>query len=231
MTISVVIPAYNEEVLLPLTLKSLKALDRSPDEILVINASSTDQTEAIAKQHQVKVITVKRYTIGYSRQIGLEEAKSEVVVFTDADTVHPKDWLNKIELALSKPNVSCVYGIYHVPDGPWIYRLFINHIQPTLNLFFSWIGIPMATGQNLAFWKKKALDVGGFPKNYKMAEDIEIARRLKAVGKVVFDKNLIVTASGRRGNEGIGIIPRYIKANYYYLLQHRADVVGFPDIR
>jgi hypothetical protein len=89
----------------------------------------------------------------------------------------------------------------------------------------------MAPGQNIAFWKKKAMHVGGFPKNFKIAEDIEIARRLKTVGKVIFNKSLIVVSSGRRGNEGIGIIPRYIKANYYYLLKHRADIVSFPDIR
>ncbi|MBI5614292.1 glycosyltransferase [Candidatus Gottesmanbacteria bacterium] len=231
MTISVVIPAYNEEKFLPRTIDSLWKLDRKPDEIIVIDGKSTDGTAKVAKGKNAIVETVEHRGIGYARQIGLEKAKGDIVAFTDADTEVPYDWLSKIEKSLLKPNVSCVYGIYRVPDGPLAYRVFINFIQPTLNLILSWFGIPMAPGQNIAFWKEKAMQVGGFPKNFKIAEDIEIARRLKTVGKVVFNKNLVVISSGRRGNEGIGIIPRYIKANYYYLLQHRADVVGFPDIR
>ena len=47
--ISVVIPAYNEEILLPLTLKGLFVQQKMPDEVIVVNNASTDKTEQVAK--------------------------------------------------------------------------------------------------------------------------------------------------------------------------------------
>ena len=132
---------------------------------------------------------------------------------------------------LSTPGVAGVFGGFRVPDGPWWYKLYINTIQPVVNRIYFLFGLPMATGQNMAFWKDKAISVGGFPEEFKIAEDIEIARRLMTVGKIIFRQDFYVLASGRRGNEGIGIFSRIPKAFYYYLLFRKADKVGFPDIR
>jgi glycosyltransferase involved in cell wall biosynthesis len=231
MTISVVIPAYNEEKMLPATLKSLAALDRKPDEVIVVNGGSTDKTVAIAKKYGAKVITVPHYTIGYSREMGLEAARGDILVYTDADTVHPRDWLTKIEQTLMRPGVSGVFGTFRVPDGPWWYRFYINILQPVLNQLWFWVGVPFATGQNIGCWRKKLIAMGGVPKDFKIAEDIEIARRLQKVGKLVFRQDLVVVASGRRGNEGWGLFFRIPKAFILYFILHRANVVGFPDLR
>ncbi len=233
MNISVVIPAYNEEKYLPKTLDSLQKLTRPPDEIIVVNASSTDQTANIAKRYGAKVLTEEKRTIGYSRQVGLKSAKGDVVAFTDADAVLPPDWLSRIEHFLSKPGVIAVFGGFRVPDGPWWYKIYINILQPILNIFyFSILRIPMATGQNMAFYKEKALSAGGFPEEFKIAEDIEIARRLMKIGKIVFHQNFYVWASGRRGYEGFGrLVERITRAFLYYFVFRRADKIGFPDVR
>lgn len=233
MTISVVIPAYNEEKYLPRTLESLKKLLRQPDEVVVINASSTDKTGDVAKRYGARVVTTPLKTIGYSRQMGLKAAKSDVVAFTDSDAILPPDWLTYIEKTLKQPGVVGFFGGFRIPDGPWWYRLYINIVQPILNIvYFRIFGLAMATGQNMAFYKKKALDVGGFPEEFKMAEDLEIAKRLQQIGKIVFKQDFYVIASGRRGNEGfIELLTRISKVFFYYILFHRADKIGFPSIR
>lgn len=233
MTISVVIPAYNEEKLLPQTLASIKKLTRLPDEILVINASSTDNTAGVAQKYGAQVLTREKRTIGYSRQAGLKAAKSDVVAFTDADAILPTDWLTRIESFIKQPGVVGVFGGFRVPDGPWWYKIFINVIQPPLNVFyFSVLRIPLATGQNMAFYKDKALAVGGFPEEFKIAEDIEIARRLMKIGNIVFRQDFYVWASGRRGYEGFGrLVGRITKAFLYYFVFRKADKIGFPDVR
>lgn len=233
MTISVVIPAYNEEKYLPQTLASLKKLQRTPNEIIVVNASSTDKTEDIAIRAGAKVITEKKSTIGYSRQMGLKAAKGDVVAFTDSDAIVPPDWLTRIEQEIQKPGVVGVFGGFRVPDGPWWYKIYINYLQPSLNVFyFSLLKIPMATGQNMAFYKEKALAVGGFPQEFRIAEDIEIARRLMHAGKIIFRQDFYVLASGRRGYEGFGkLLSRILKAFFYYWIFRKADKIGFPDLR
>lgn len=231
MNISVVIPAYNEEKYLPKTLASLARLDRKPDEIIVIDGGSTDKTAKVGRSLGAKVVTVEHRGIGYARQKGLEAAKGDVIAFTDSDTIVSADWLTKIEETLSKPGVSGVFGIFHVPDGWWLYRFYINKLQPVLNGLNNLIGVPMAPGQNIAFWRDKALSVGGFPIDFKIAEDIEMARRLQTVGSVVMRSDLVVESSGRRGNEGFGLLTRAFKAFFLYFIFRRANKIGFPDIR
>lgn len=231
MTISVVIPAYNEERLLPKTIRSLQQLDRKPDEILIVNGGSTDQTAAISEKMGARVITVAHRGIGFARQQGLIAAKGDIIAFTDADTIVPKLWLTTIENTLFQPNVSGVFGSFRVTDGKPFYKFIINIYQPIVNQIFYWFGIYMAAGQNVAFLKTKALEAGGFPAEYKIAEDVEMAHRLKKVGRVVYLPNLIVTSSGRRGDEGLGFIFRGAKAFFIYFVLHRGDKIGFPDIR
>ena len=136
-----------------------------------------------------------------------------------------------METMLATPGVVGVFGGFRVPDGPWWYKAYINILQPILNRIYFLFGIPMATGQNMAFYREKALGVGGFPEEFKLAEDIEIARRLMTVGKIIFRQDFYVWASGRRGNEGTGLFTRIPKAFFYYLFFRKADTIGFPDIR
>jgi len=231
MTISVVIPAYNEEKLLPQTLASLTKLDRKPDEIIVVNASSTDKTAEIAEKAGAIVITVPKASIGYSRQQGLLKATSDVVATTDADAVLPHDWLNRIEYALSQPGTVGYFGGFHVFDGPPLYQFYVNRVQPIFNsVFFALFRIPMSTGQNMGFYRKLAIEAGGFPENFRMAEDIEIARRMMTKGKIKFTQKEYVLASGRRGFEK-GLFIRAFKVFFLYFLFRKADTIGFPDVR
>lgn len=231
MTISVIIPAYNEEKYLPRTLASLKKLDRKPDEIIVVDGGSTDSTAKVARAHGATVITVAHRGIGFARDKGLQKATCDLVAFTDADTVVPHDWLTKIEETLSRQMVVGVFGGFRVPDGWWVYRGYVNYFQPWLNQMYYWFGLYMAPGQNMAFNRKIGLAVGGFPEDFKIAEDIEMVTRLKKAGKVVLRQDLIVSSSGRRGNEGPSMMARVFKAFFLYLFFKKANRIGFPDMR
>lgn len=231
MTVSVVIPAYNEEKYLAKTLASIRELERKPDEVIVVDGGSTDRTPEVARENGALCLLAEHRGIGYARHMGLQHAAGDIIAFTDADTIVPKDWLTKIVKTLSQAGVVGVFGTFRVPSGRWFYRTYVNSIQPTLNRIYWRFGVPMAPGQNVAFWKEKALSVGGFPQEYKIAEDIEMARRLMTIGKVVFRPDLIVMSSGRRGNEGLGLIVRITKAFFHYFFFRKAGKIGFPDIR
>lgn len=231
MTISVIIPAYNEEKYLPRTLESISKQLRTPEEIIVVDGGSSDKTVAVAKKFGAKVLVETRRGIGFARQQGLKKALGDIVAFTDADTVVPRNWLNRIESALTDPKTVGLYGIFKVPSGWWFYRWYINYIQPTLNIFNYWLGIYMAPGQNLAFKREVGLAVGGFPEDFIIAEDIEMMTRLSKKGKVKFISDLKVLSSGRRGNEGIHLMSRVLKAMFLYFIFKRANIIGFPDIR
>lgn len=231
MKISVVIPTYNEEKYLSKTLESIASLSRKPDEILVIDADSTDATKLIAEQGGARVAVIPHRGIGFARQQGLEAATGDVIAFTDADTVVPPDWLTIIEAKLAVPGVAAVYGSYSVDEGWFPYVFFINYIQPALFHFLYLIGLPLAPGQNTAFWRKKGFEAGGYPVDFKSCEDIEMIRRLKTVGKIAYTPKNCVLSSGRRGNEGIGLLFRMVRGLALYYTTRKAETFSFPDIR
>src|SRR5262245_51766991 len=90
--ISFVIPAHNEEALLPGTLRCLRrsaAILKQPFEIVVIDDASTDATRAIAERLADRVVPVNLRHIAAVRNAGARVAQGDVLVFVDADTLVP----------------------------------------------------------------------------------------------------------------------------------------------
>lgn len=231
MTISLIIPAYNEEKYLPKTLESIAALTRKPDEFILIDGGSTDATPTIAREAGAKVVTIPHRGIGFARQQGVLAATGDVIAFTDADTLVPPTWLATIEETLSRPGVVATYSHYTVVGGWWVYRFIINYLQVPWMRVMQVLGHPIAPGQNTAFWKNKALEVGGYPEDFLSAEDLEMARRLLKVGKVVYRADNAVLSDNRRGDEGIKLFPRMAGVLFRYFVFGKADTSSFPDIR
>lgn len=231
MKISVVIPTFNEEKYLALTLESLRHLEHLPDEILIIDSNSTDKTRDVAKKYGARIVIEKARGIGLARQRGLEEAKGDIIAFTDADTIVPHNWLSKILDSLQIPGVVGVYSGVHVYDGWWPYRIHIAINIPLLIEIHQLLGMPMPPGQNMAFWKSSGIKAGGYPIDFKIGEDMEMAQRLLKVGKFVYRRDNYVTSSGRRGKEGWALLWRTTKFYFSYILLHNVDGHSFPDMR
>lgn len=99
LTVSVVIPAFNEEQSLATCLESLAAQTRLPDEIVVVDNNSTDATVEIAKQFErygVRVVHERRQGIGYTRTRGFDTAKYDVIIRIDADCIALRDYVERI---------------------------------------------------------------------------------------------------------------------------------------
>lgn len=92
MRTTIVIPCYNGEQFLLQTLKSIEAQTHKPNEILLIDDGSTDNSISIAEEFDVNVHrNPKNMGIGYTRQVGLDIADGDYVAYLSADDVyHPK---------------------------------------------------------------------------------------------------------------------------------------------
>jgi len=93
MKISVLIAAYNCEGTIRDTLDSVLAQTRPPDEVLVMDDGSTDQTSAILKSYKPRVQVLKQENQGVSaaRNRLLERAQGDLLVWLDSDDVwHPR---------------------------------------------------------------------------------------------------------------------------------------------
>src|SRR5260370_38678127 len=103
-TLSVVIPAYNEEKYIASCLESIIE-DAGKDilEIIVVDNASTDHTADVAKKFKgVKVVHEGRKGLTKARQAGLMAAKGDLIAYIDADTHVKKGWFHKVRQEFEK---------------------------------------------------------------------------------------------------------------------------------
>jgi glycosyltransferase involved in cell wall biosynthesis len=208
--ISVIIPAFNEEKFLGNCLLSLKEQDFKDFEIIVVDNNSTDKTAEIAKKFGAILISEKNQGVAFARNKGAKIAKGEILVFTDADTILPKNWLLRIKEEFEEDKELIAFGgsceFYSGPISARLASKFLLKPFLILDKFFS--GGFNLMGCNMAIKREAFFRIGGFNENLKLNEDVEISYRLRKLGKIKFDPNFKVKTSGRRFRHGLifGII-------------------------
>ena len=89
---SIVIPAHNEQSYLPQTLDSLKhafEVLQYPGEVIVVDDDSSDDTAAVARSRDVRLVQVCLRNIGAVRNAGAAHCQTPWLFFLDADTILP----------------------------------------------------------------------------------------------------------------------------------------------
>src|ERR1700730_6717968 len=98
--ISIIIPAYNQELELPLTIAAIRdaaQIASQPHEILVVDDASTDATAEVAKGAGAKVVSINRRQIAAARNAGAHAARGDILFFVDADPrINPKHIVDAI---------------------------------------------------------------------------------------------------------------------------------------
>jgi rSAM/selenodomain-associated transferase 2/rSAM/selenodomain-associated transferase 1 len=187
-TLAVVIPTLNEAEHLAATLRAVAA--GQPDELIVADGGSEDDTVALAKSLGARVVLAEA---GRACQMnaGAAAASSGMLLFLHADTVPPGDYRRRVTSALQRPEV--VAGAFRfalgepVPGRRWIERL----VALRCRLFAA------PYGDQGLFLRRECFEIcGGFP-DWPILEDVELVRRLKRLGRLHLDPAPVVT-SGRR---------------------------------
>lgn len=196
--ISVVIPAFNEEELLAQCLTAIKAQTYSDFEVIVV-VTPGDRTAEIARSFGARTITEPQRGVARARQAGFEAARGDIIASTDADTIVPPDWLSRIEELFRRyPKIIAVAGHFQFYDGPAFVRWWVRVsllLMPIILKIAPWLW--NFGGFNFAVKTSVFHMIGGFNKDFGFGEDVDLCRRLKRSGKVIFDSRLVVKASGR----------------------------------
>lgn len=211
MKLSIVIPAYNEELLLPACLKSLKrqSFPKNQYEIIVVNNQSTDKTPKIAKAFNTKLVYEPRRGVTYARQTGINFASGEIIVGIDADCQVPPDFLEKIASQFENKNLAGLCGSVYLEDAPLIVKV-ITYILTNSAHYSTKIlcKTPICWAANFSFRKSRFQRVGGYDLNLPLvmagfnaqgSDQYKMVERLSNKNNnVLFDKRLLIKTSGRR---------------------------------
>ncbi len=119
--ISIVVPVYNGEKYISKCLDSLINQSYKNIEIIIINDGSSDNTEKICNKYKeidsrIKVISIENGGVSKARNIGIENATGQFLMFCDSDDYVAKDWC-KLLLENYKENNLIVCDYYNVIDN------------------------------------------------------------------------------------------------------------------
>ena len=200
--VSVVVPALNDSAMLRRCLAALAAQTRLPDEILVVDNGSTDSTAAVARAAGARVVSEPVRGIFPATAAGFDAAVGDILARLDADSVPPRDWIERIESAFDgSADLSFVSGpgdFYgSTPLTHWLAEtLYIGGYVWFVGLL---LGHPPLFGSNLALrasaWRRLRGEVHSGMR--EIHDDLDLAIHIEPDMEVRFDVNLRVGVSAR----------------------------------
>lgn len=192
--IAIVIPTFNAEAYWERLTNSLRAAGARPQDVLVIDSSSLDKTQELARKSGFRLVSIPQneFNHGGTRQLAcdcLGDVDAFVMMTQDAvlDSEHSLEALCR---ALDNPRVGAAYGrqigreeanaierhsrIFNYPETA---RLLTLESRDTLGLRAAFLS------NSFAIYRKEALDeVGGFPADVIFAEDSYVAAKMLLAG-------------------------------------------------
>ena len=188
MTVSVIIPTYNEAANIGRLVTALRQHGgKQVAEILVVDANSPDATAAIARQAGATVLTAPKPGRAVQMNYGASRATGEVLYFVHADVgIHP-DFAADIEQG--------VRAGYEA--GCYRFRFDSTHPLLRLNSYGTRFGGLMSRGGDQTLYTTRSLfdRLGGFDEQYVIMEDFEIIIRIRPVARfLIIPKDVLVSA-------------------------------------
>jgi glycosyltransferase involved in cell wall biosynthesis len=225
--LSVVIPALNEDKFLPRLLKNLNNQSYRDFEVFVVDGNSQDSTAALTKSfpatYPLKLITTKKRHVSHQRNLGARRATGKVLVFFDADTQIPKNYLEKIAhiFEAKRPHMVTTYmKADSVKPAEVLYCALSNLLIEIGRI----VKTPLAYGAAQAIKRPVFEDIGGFDETLNFAEDSELFQQgLNYNYKFIVIPKPAYTFSLRRLRaEGmVEIAYQYLKINLNIALKGR----------
>lgn len=199
--ISVVIPAYNEEHYLAISLSSLanQTYPTHRYEVLVVDNASTDATAKIAKEWGAIVIEEPTKGVANARQTGFLAARGAIIASTDADTAVSEDWLSHIATAFSRqPHLGGIYGPVYWPDGQPVERWMLRYPGSWILALSNCFQHSLWWGSNFAVSREAFQAVGGFATQMPSGEDTDLSLRINRYFTIHYDPEMAAYSSARR---------------------------------
>ncbi len=212
-SVSIIIPAFNEETGLGRTLRQLTQLSPLPQEIIVVDGGSEDETAIIALaafksfSSTVKTQLLKSHHRGRSVQMnyGAEKATGDILCFLHADTTVPDDLITLIDKTLADATVACggfislMTGSQTTRWGTSLHNYLKTYYAPLLfkpHLFFK--GLRLLFGDQVMFCRRNDFwDCGGFDEALPIMEDGDLCLKIVYKGSIRL-VNRVVLSSDRR---------------------------------
>ncbi len=174
---SIIIPTLNEEQYLPRLLKNLNQQTLTDFEVAVVDGQSEDHTIACVtnfpSRYPLTLLSTTQRNVSHQRNMGAKQATGQVLIFFDADTQIPKNYLEKVKTAfeVKKPHFLTTYS---KADS----RKPADQLVSAFSNFGFEMGrvlkAPLCYGSMMAIKKGVFEDIGGFDEKTSFGEDSQL---------------------------------------------------------
>jgi glycosyltransferase involved in cell wall biosynthesis len=197
MTVSVVIPCYNQGHLLSQAIESALHQSRPPDEVVVVDDGSTDMSAPVCRKYGARITYIHQENAGLSaaRNTGIRSAASEYIQFLDADDMlRPTALEYLVESATNNPTAAVFRASWDEIDqhGSVTARVTGAELGPDpYHALFD----PIAVGPPCRYMVRRSvlLDVGLFDAELQSCEDWDMWLRIALAGnQFVTSQNAVV---------------------------------------
>ncbi len=203
-SVSIVIPTFNGERTIGTLLDRILSQSHPPEQIVVIDSSSTDRTVSEVRARGIEPLIIERseFNHGRTRNLGARMTDSEVVVFMTQDAVPCSNLLiENLLQGFVDPKVAGAYGRQITSeDAPLLERFLRGFNYPPVRLTKR---LPMTVSMGIktfffsnvcsAVRRDVFFDVGGFPEVLPLNEDMALAYRILKKGySIIYEPDATV---------------------------------------
>lgn len=226
LTLSIVIPVFNEQDHLEACLKSIAKQTIKPKQVIVVDNNSTDSSLQIAKKFKfVTVLSEKRQGIGYARDKGFNAVTADIIGRIDADSVLTPNW---VEYALMyfknhPKHLLTGGGYFYDLSLPHFFGWFMEQFAFRANRFI--MGHYITWGSNMALSKKTWEDIRTKVHNDpSIHEDMDVAIHAHRAGYV------ITYHAGWKVGVASRILDRHTRYTHFKYLKMWPDTFRFHKL-
>ena len=189
--VTVIVPAFNEELVIAKTIDSLLDSDYNDFEIVVVDDGSQDRTSAVVNEQFGDNARVRLFTVGNNGKAealntGLTHAKGEIIVALDADTLFGPHTISALARRFHDPQIGAVAGNAKVGNRTniitrWQALEYITSQNMDRRAFASLNCITVVPGA-VGAWRRDLLKTAGGFSADTLAEDQDLTLRIRRLG-------------------------------------------------
>ena len=240
--LSIIMPVYNEEAILPEAIAALQELEPAPDEVLIIDGQSSDDSIKIAQEAGLQILLAPKRGRASQINYGVAKASGDIICILHADSMLPVDAIAVMKNVMADNNMALagftprIAGQKGTRWGSSIHNWLKTWYTPMLfrpRLFF-FHGVRLLYGDHAMFFRRQNfLEVGGCDERVNVMEEADLCIKLARFGKTkilnrwVWTSDRRITAWGRWRANYI-----YLKVGLMWAFGARERLADhYPDIR
>lgn len=191
-TISVIIPAHNEEEVIPRTLDALRRQNYPAFETIVVTNGCTDRTAEVVRNQCDQLYELPERGLGPARNLGAGKANGQLLVFLDADTILEPDGLSAIARKFTRHHSAGTLRGDPDPGKP-AYKMiyFLKNFVHQSHAHHGSSGVILC-------WKDHFDAVGGFDNDLYLRENSDLMKKLRRFGAYKYIDDTPAITSMRR---------------------------------